>query len=137
MIVVIGYPRVESLGTETPSITEGIVSAIRPGNTSAVICHGVDNPGLEPFTGTIDDRGNIAFDVLSKSAPIMVPGGCWYNVYTGYICVGPSSRQNRMTAKWTGGFINDGLIKGDWTGILFVGVGKYPVEGTWTAIRVQ
>lgn len=105
-------------------------------NTSKIICRALDNPGVEPFTGSADEHG-VTFDVLSKSLlSTGAYGNCLFTGYTGLCFSGATSYQDRMAAHWVGTFVNEGLIEGQWTGTLFVGLGKYPVEGAWTAIRI-
>jgi len=102
-------------------------------NTTIVICQ-PDYPGSQPFKGTANGL-EVTFDVETFSVPS--PTGyittCWW-----YGCVsGQPTSRDRMVAHWIGSFINPTLIEGQWTGILYVGLGKYPVEGTWTGIKVQ
>jgi hypothetical protein len=113
-------------------------------NTTVVICRGAEPPGpavpiISGFNGTINGA-SVTFDESSASFPQtgVNPGYCWYNIYGGYTCVGPSTYtvQNRLIKHMVGTSVRDGLIQGQWTGFLYVGLGKYPVAGTWTAIRI-
>jgi len=64
--------------------------------------------------------------------------GDWAGRY-GYIdfcsASGPHQKTYHADLKFKGALVGNELLKGTWTGVLTVGIGAYPVKGTWKAIR--
>ena len=48
---------------------------------------------------------------------------------------GPHQKTYHADLKFKGALVGNELLKGTWTGVLTVGIGAYPVKGTWKAIR--
>jgi hypothetical protein len=48
---------------------------------------------------------------------------------------GPHEKTYHADLKFKGTMVGDDLLKGTWSGVLTVGIGTYPVKGTWKAIR--
>lgn len=119
-------------------------------NEGIVICRALTEPGRwAPVTGAFTmqsdngiDTAFIAFDAAVIRGPSqLVPAStqCFSFVFAVGTCYSypPYAAPGEpLSAAVRGQFLNGGLIRGTWAGVLIAGWGKYPVEGTWTAIRI-
>ena len=99
-----------------------------------VICHGAGTSRLE---GTFDGGKVTADGDWAVTTGEGATTQCsWNQFLQREICSsGTSTRGYRIQMHFTGTMDNTGVLRGDWTAVLIVGLGHYNVEGTWEAIK--